>query len=200
MAMGLEPMWTDLSDMLATRTDNQLLKWKEVAENPRGDNYRSITTLRELVVDLYNKSIKDIVNELSVAVNDELDSRNGDTDMDKKLESRIARLEKLVSKNEWVRKHPDGMKLAKEADKLNDLLIEALGSARNLKEHLDSYTEEANLGFGVPSKEQISKTLNSTINKLEEIMWMFNSSDYYKAFGDEEGFEMNGGWPNFSNN
>lgn len=46
MTMGLEPMWTDLSDMLATRTDDQLLKWKEVAENPRGDNYRSITTLR----------------------------------------------------------------------------------------------------------------------------------------------------------
>ena len=78
--------------------------------------------------------------------------------MDKKLEARIARLEKLVSKNEWVRKHPDGMKLAKEADKLNDLLIDALGFARNLKEHLDSYTEEANLGFSVPSKEKISNT------------------------------------------
>ena len=96
---GLEPTWTDLSDMLATRTDDQLLKWKEVAENPRIDNYRSITTLRELVVDLYNKSIKDIVNELSIAVNDELDSRNGD--IGKKLESRVARLEKLLNiKNE----------------------------------------------------------------------------------------------------
>ena len=114
--------------------------------------------------------------------------------MDKKLEARIAKLEKLLSKkyikNEWVRKHPEGMKLGEEADKLSDLIIQTLRSAKDLKKHLDSYTEEANLGFGVPSKEQISKTLNSTINRLEEIMWMFSSSDYYKAFGDESGFEM----------
>jgi hypothetical protein len=95
--MGLEPKWTDLSDMLATRTDDQLLKWKEVAENPRIDNYRSITTLRQLVVDLYNKSIKDIINELSLAVNDELNSRKEDINMDKKLEARIERLEKSLS-------------------------------------------------------------------------------------------------------
>lgn len=29
--------------MLATRTDDQLLRWKEVAEIPRIDNYNSIT-------------------------------------------------------------------------------------------------------------------------------------------------------------
>ena len=103
MTMGLEPKWTDLSDMLATRTDDQLLKWKEVAENPRIDDYRTITTLRQLVVDLYNKSIKDIINELSIAVNDEINSRSRGINMDKKLEQRIAKLEKLLSrKNEAV--------------------------------------------------------------------------------------------------
>lgn len=107
--------------------------------------------------------------------------------------------EKLVSKTEWVRKHPDGMKLAEEADKLDKLLIDALGLAQDLKEHLDNYTEEANLGFGVPSKKTISNKLNSTVNKLVEICWTFDSSDYYKAFGDEKGFEMNGGDPRISN-
>ena len=82
------------------------------------------------------------------------------------------------------------MKLGEEADKLFDLILNAHHSAEDLKKHLDSYTEEANLGFGVPSKEQISKTLNSTINRLEEISWMFKPSDYYNAFGDEHGFEM----------
>lgn len=101
MTMGLEPKWTDLSDMLATCTDNQLLKWKEVAENPRGDNFNFITSLRQLVVHMYNKRAKDIIDELSIAVNDEINSRNGDINMDKKLEARIARLEKTLSrKNE----------------------------------------------------------------------------------------------------
>ena len=94
--MGLEPMWTDLSDMLATCTDDQLLKWKEVAENPRGDNFKFITTLRQVVVHMYNKSAKDIVNELSAAVDNELKLR-WSNNMDKKLEQRIARLEKLVN-------------------------------------------------------------------------------------------------------
>lgn len=119
--------------------------------------------------------------------------------MDKKLEARIARLEKLVSKNEWVREHPEGKKLAQEADKLSNLLIDALGLAKDLKEHLDNYKEDANLDFGVPSKKTISNRLNSTINKLEEACWMFSSSDYYSAFGDEYGFEMSGGDPRVSN-
>lgn len=77
MAMGLEPKWTDLSDMLATCTDDQLLKWKEVAENPKGDNFKFIAPLRQLVVHMYNKRAKDIINELSIAVNDEINSKNG---------------------------------------------------------------------------------------------------------------------------
>lgn len=80
MTMGLEPMWTDLSDMLDTCTDDQLLKWKEVAENPRGDNFKIITTLRQLVVDMYNKRAKDIISELYTAVNDEINSRKKDSD------------------------------------------------------------------------------------------------------------------------
>ena len=86
MAMGLEPMWTDLSDMLATCTDDQLLKWKEVAENPRGDKFKVITSLRQLVVHLYNKSSKDIISELDAAVNDELNARNESIDIGKKFE------------------------------------------------------------------------------------------------------------------
>ena len=100
--------------MLATGTDDQLLRWKEVAENPRIDNYRTITTLRQLVVDLYNKSIKDIVDELSIAVNNEIDSRKEDIIMDKKLEARIANLEKLIGnksvKNEDVDKSSENIK------------------------------------------------------------------------------------------
>ena len=100
MAMGLEPMWTDLSDMLATCTDDQLLKWKEVAENPKGDNFGFITSLRQLVVHMYNKRAKNIINELSIAVNDEINSRKEDINMDNKLEARVARLESLFLKNE----------------------------------------------------------------------------------------------------
>lgn len=101
MTMGLEPKWTDISDMLATCTDDQLLKWKEIAENPSGDNFKFITSLRQVVVHMYNKRAKDIINELSIAVNDELNFRNRGIKMDKKLEARIARLEKLLNiKNE----------------------------------------------------------------------------------------------------
>ena len=104
MAMGLEPMWTDLSDMLATCTDDQLLKWKEVAENPRGDNFGFITSLRQLVVHMYNKRAKDIISELYTAVNDEINSRKENINMDNKLEARVRRLERLVrrTKNESV--------------------------------------------------------------------------------------------------
>lgn len=126
MAMGLEPMWTDLSDMLATCTDDQLLKWKEVAENPKGNNFKFITSLRQLVVHMYNKSSKDIINELSIAVNDELNSRNGDTNMDKKLEARIARLEKMLSrKNESIEMSPAEIRAKQAIENAIDALNEA---------------------------------------------------------------------------
>ena len=104
MAMGLEPMWTSISDMLSSCTDDQLLKWKEVAENPRGSNFRYIETMRQVVVNMYNKSAKDIINELSAAVDDEINSRN--VDMDNKLEARIARLEKLIKSETNVEYSP----------------------------------------------------------------------------------------------
>ena len=101
MTMGLEPMWTSLSDMLVACTDEQLLKWKRAAENPRNNNFKFITSLRQLVVHMHNKSSKDIINELSTAVNDEINSRNIGINMDKKLELRTKRLEKLLAiKNE----------------------------------------------------------------------------------------------------
>ncbi len=50
---------------------------------------------------MHNKSSKDIINELSTAVNDEINSRNIGINMDKKLELRTRRLEKLLAiKNE----------------------------------------------------------------------------------------------------
>lgn len=101
MAMGLEQMWTSISDMLSSCTDDQLLKWKDVAENPRGGNFRYIETMRQVVVNMYNKRAKDIIDELSAAVDNELKLR--ENNMDKKLETRIARLEKLLSrKNEGL--------------------------------------------------------------------------------------------------
>ena len=60
--------------MLATCTDDQLLKWKEVAENQKGDKSEIITSLRQLVVYMYNKRAKDIISELYTAVNDEINS------------------------------------------------------------------------------------------------------------------------------
>ena len=124
-------MWTSLSDMLATRTDDQLLRWKEVAENPRIDNYRPITTLRQLVVDLYNKSIKDIINELSIAVNDEINSRNGDMNMDKKLEARITRLERLTN-NKYV-KNEDMDDSIDEIQIISSVLIRILNLLRSVR-------------------------------------------------------------------
>lgn len=119
MAMGLEPMWTSISDMLSSCTDDQLLKWKQVAENPRGNNYEYIATMRQVVVGMYNKSIKYVVNELSAAVDSELKLRMNSS-MDKKLEQRIARPENLMG-NEGN----DGADLYAEA---NDLFYKALAN------------------------------------------------------------------------
>ena len=126
MTMGLGPKWTDLSDMLATCTDDQLLKWKEVAENPRGDNFGFITTLRQLVVHMYNKRAKDIINELSIAVNNELNSRKEDINMDNKLEARIAKLEKMISrKNESIEMSPAEIRAKQAIENAIDALNEA---------------------------------------------------------------------------
>lgn len=126
MAIGLEPKWTDLSDMLATCTDDQLLKWKEVAENPRGDNFNFITSLRQLVVHMYNKRAQDIISELYTAVNDEINSRNGDINMDKKLEARIERLEKMLSrKNEAIEMSPAEIRAKQAIENAIDALNEA---------------------------------------------------------------------------
>ncbi len=112
--------------MLATCTDDQLLKWKEVAENPRGDNFGFITTLRQLVVHMYNKRAKDIINELSIAVNDEMNSRNIGINMDKKLEARIAKLEKIISKkNESIEMSPAEMRAKQAIENAIDALNEA---------------------------------------------------------------------------
>lgn len=105
--------------MLATCTDDQLLKWKEVIENPRGDNFKFITTLRQVVVHMYNKIAADIINKLSYAVNDEINSRSRGINMDKKLEQRIARLEKMI-----------GRKSVKN-EQLNDPTVEAVYNTSN---------------------------------------------------------------------
>lgn len=131
MTMDLEPKWTDLSDMLATCTDDQLLKWKEVAENPRGDNFKFIAPLRQLVVHMYNKRAKDIINELSIAVNDELDFRNKNVDMDKKLEARITRLERLLSrKNESIEMSSAEIRAKQAIENAIDALNEAEKACR----------------------------------------------------------------------
>ena len=151
MAMGLEPKWTDLSDMLATCTDDQLLKWKDVAENPRGDNFEFITSLRQLVVHMYNKRAKDIINELYTAVNNELNSRKSDVDMDKKLEARIARSEKLIS-GKRVKNEGSGRETALRVSELGGTLLSYMMD-------LDTY-----------AKGEISSKLNEAYAALTDLV------------------------------
>lgn len=162
----------------------------------------------KMQVDRYIKMIKslsynellDLSNSILSSCNDYIkDLYEENVKMDKKLEARIARLEKMARiKNEWVRKHPEGNKLAEEADELNTLIAKAYHSAEKLKKHLNSYTDEANLD--APSKETISNRLNATIESLKDAFMMFSSGDYYEAFGDEYGFEMSGGDLRIPNN
>lgn len=159
MSMGLEPKWTDLSDMLATCTDDQLLKWKEVAENPRIDNYRSITTLRQLVVDLYNKSIKDIIDELSSAVDNELNSRNGNINIDEKLEERIARLEKILSNKNEARADSVSS-IAKEFDKF----------ANNVSKLTNKFDRDTRVSQNEASRNMIRKALEDIIAECDVML------------------------------
>lgn len=161
MTMGLEPKWTDLSDMLATCTDDQLLKWKEVAENPMGDNFNFITSLRQLVVHMYNKRSRDIINELSIAVNDELNFRNRGIDTDNKLENRISRLEKLLNNSKSTKN---------ESMLTNDLskAIRGLSMAdKVLVELVNEY-----YGTDNPMRTRWSAMANQVEDMIDELMEM----------------------------